>query len=218
VRGTRPSQDSSLPGCVCVTGWVVTNVCFWTSWPLNIKELGSFETSWKTNLATWRHTPEDANLPCRVEKLYHWAALMVPSWQKAEQSPYRPAQAHRVPGGWGSQIFRQSAHEGGKVVSLTHRPPLPPGNMKCLVLISVRGWVDPRATVRPKGLCQRKIPMRLSGIEPATLRFVAQCLNHCATACPTHLAPLLILRKYYFKLRDILTGNVLQQRQGNTQT
>ena len=25
------------------------------------------------------------------------------------------------------QISRQSAHEGGKVVTLTHRPPLPPG-------------------------------------------------------------------------------------------
>jgi hypothetical protein len=26
--------------------------------------------------------------------------------------------------------LRQSAHEGGKVVSPTHRPPLPPGNCK----------------------------------------------------------------------------------------
>ena len=25
--------------------------------------------------------------------------------------------------------FKQSAHEGGKVVSPTHRPPLPPGNI-----------------------------------------------------------------------------------------
>src|SRR5215469_11764663 len=29
----------------------------------------------------------------------------------------------------GSQILKQSAHEGGKVVSPTHRPPLPPGNI-----------------------------------------------------------------------------------------
>ena len=86
---------------------------------------------------------------------------------KLKQFHYWHGQALRIPGSWGSQISRQLEHEGGKVVSTTHRPPLPQEIF--LVLIYVGDWVDPRATVRPEGLCQWKVPMTPSGIEPVTL-------------------------------------------------
>jgi len=53
-----------------------------------------------------------------------------------------------------------------------------------LVPTSVRGWVHPRDIVQWEGLCQWKIPVTPTGIEPATIRFVAQRLSHRATAVP----------------------------------
>jgi hypothetical protein len=79
-------------------------------------------------------------------------------------------------------FLRQPAHEGGKVVSPTHRPPLPQEIF--LVLISVRGWVDPGPQCDRKDYVNGKIPVTPSGIEPATFLFVAQCLNQYATARP----------------------------------
>jgi hypothetical protein len=62
--------------------------------------------------------------------------------------------------------------DGGEVVSLTSRPPFtPPGRF--LILISVRGLVDPRATVQLEGFRPIEKSKTLSGIEPATFHLVA---------------------------------------------
>ena len=50
-------------------------------------------------------------------------------WYKVKQSHERSGHTLRVPGGGNPQISRQSAHEDGKVVSPTHQPLLPPGNI-----------------------------------------------------------------------------------------
>ena len=62
----------------------------------------------------------------------------------------------------------------------------PPENI--LVLIFVRGWVISRAIVQPEGLCQWKIPMKSSGINPATFQLVAQCLNQLCHHVPQQYA------------------------------
>ena len=48
---------------------------------------------------------------------------------KVKLSRYTPGQDLRVPGGPGFRKSRQSAYEGGKVVSPKHRPSLPPGRI-----------------------------------------------------------------------------------------
>ena len=54
-----------------------------------------------------------------------------------------------------------------------------------------------------------KNPLTQAGIEPATFRFVAQHLNHCATAVP-------LLRQYTTKISPVLlyihSGHIMATR------
>jgi hypothetical protein len=60
-------------------------------------------------------------------------------------------EALRVAGGWRSHIFRHSAHRWRQGCQ-PYEPVAFYPQERFLVLISVRGWVDPRAIVRLKGL------------------------------------------------------------------
>ena len=65
------------------------------------------------------------------------------------------------------QISRHSAHEGGKVVTPTHRPPLPPG-------ISWYSFREAESTpgTRKYQLPQNKFQASPLGIDPGSYRLV----------------------------------------------
>ena len=63
---------------------------------------------------------------CPVPDTRPWFSFSNITTLKGKDTPVETWTDLRFPGGCGFQISRQTAHEGGKVVSPTHRPPLPP--------------------------------------------------------------------------------------------
>ena len=86
-------------------------------------------------------------------------------------NPYTYCKRKAVPGqtwtdtevsrGWGSQICRHSAHEGGKIVSLCTDRLSPQGDTS--LYMSVTGWVDPGAILRPEWLLHSNVPIHYRG-------------------------------------------------------
>jgi hypothetical protein len=93
-------------------------------------------------------------------------AILVQAWTGPEVSR-----------SWGSQISWYSAHEGGKVVSPTQRPPLPPENTPgihfCYRLSRPQG-----NSAAGRIMSTKEIPIIPPGIELATFRFAGQCLQN----------------------------------------
>ena len=99
---------------------------------------------------------------------------------------YKRQQSHHRP--WGFQEVEAPRFQNNRRMKLVRLSALRTSRLYpqeiFLVLISIRGWVDPRATVRLEGLCQWKIPVTPSGIETATFRLVTQCLNQLRYGVP----------------------------------
>jgi len=85
---------------------------------------------------------------------------------KVRESLYRPC---RIPEDE-TPRFQDNRHMKVVRLSALRTVLLYPQEM-FLVLISVRGGVDPMTIMRPEGICQWIIPVTPSGMESATFRF-----------------------------------------------
>ena len=80
--------------------------------------------------------------------------------------------------------FVTTAQDGGTVVSLTYRPLFTPRKYSWYSFLLEAEWT-PGSLCDRKDFMSMKNPLTPTGIEPATFRFVAQHLNHSASAVPS---------------------------------
>jgi hypothetical protein len=121
---------------------------------------------------SWCSLTANLNLLIDIIKSTHMSSLNNDRKIKVKLSLW-VVQAHRFVRHRGSHTFsRHSAHRWRKDCQPYAPAALyPPGRF--LVLISVRGWVDPRPIVRLEELSQLKNVITSSGIKPVTFRMVA---------------------------------------------
>jgi len=105
--------------------------------------------------------------------LFVWERVSVYSYYvKVQQYLYRPVTGPEV-----FQVGDAPGFQEIRLMKVVRLLALRTGRLYRLVLIYVRDGVYSRAAGRPEGLYQWRKPITTSGIEPATFRLLAQCLN-----------------------------------------
>jgi len=105
-----------------------------------------------------------------------------------------PLQARRGPEGSRKLRFPDfvtMAQDGGRLSALRTVRLYPRKYSWYSFLLEAESTPGPKCD--GKDIMSMKNPLTPSGIQPATFRFVAQHLNHCATAVPTHCIVLLFI-------------------------
>ena len=129
-------------------------------WSLGVKWLRQISVRQLAALTT--HIQHNMSVRCPVPG---------PVWPRGFQEVYVP-KFHDIRH---MKVLRFSATRTGRLY--------PPGMF--LVLTLTRGWVNPSAVVRSEGNMSQKNPVTPPGIDPWTVRLLAQRLNHYATPGPT---------------------------------
>jgi hypothetical protein len=86
-----------------------------------------------------------------------------------------------------------TAQDDGRLSALSTRSLYPQEILPVSFLLEAE--LIPELQCDRKDFMSMKIPLTSAGIEPATFRFVAQYLNHCATAVPV------VIRTHIIKVR-----------------
>jgi len=131
----------------------------------------------------WLGARSQASIPTTLKQILLRNQKKDTKFHKAKLSHYRSGQDLGAPGDGDYSEFPENRHMEVEMLSAVRTGRLYSQDMS-LVLVSVRGWVEPRAIVRPEGISNRKTWMPPLGIEPVNFQVVAHCPKQ-----PRHILP-----------------------------
>ena len=149
--------------------WSSSLCCFFFQYPVNLTQTEKsvsnkpYRSLWPIHLLPNYFGPSDYYTKvteCTVICLF-LAYVSNPITGLERAWVFQEVDSSRFKGNRHMKVVRLSALHTGRLY--------PQENIPCT-------HFNPRAVVRPEGLCQWKIPMIQSGIEHSTFRLVAQCL------------------------------------------